>query len=150
MPNRPVHIAVGVPAGIAFSLYKAQLENSQATLLEAIGGALGGFSGGVLPDLVDPPDGPNHRRIAHGIAPIAGLAYVATRNVEGIQRYFRTQASRYAILNQTSQSQALAAWYGLLEILMRIIAGAVAGFIAGYSSHVMLDFMTPRSLPLVG
>jgi len=43
----------------------------------------------------------------------------------------------------------LAAWYGLVEMALRVLCGAVAGLGAGYLTHVALDFMTPCCLPLI-
>ena len=148
MPDRSVHIAVGVPAGAAFSLYCARRQNPREMLIEGFGGALGGFSGALVPDLVDTPDDPNHRGIAHGVAPVGGMGYAAAQTFDEIQGYFRARANQYAVVKQNTPSPVLSVCYELLEILMRVIAGAIAGFVAGYASHVILDFATPRSLPL--
>jgi len=40
-------------------------------------------------------------------------------------------------------------WQGLVELLCRIGAGALAGLLAGYCSHVALDALTPAGLPLL-
>jgi hypothetical protein len=37
----------------------------------------------------------------------------------------------------------------LLEILFRITAGVASGVVAGYSAHLLLDGLTPKSLPLI-
>lgn len=149
MPNRNVHIAVGVPFGIVFSLYCARNQHPHARLFEAVGGGVGAFAGALFADWIDRADNPNHRGTAHAVAPVGVLAYVAAQNLESMQSYVRTQANRYAFLKQTAVSPALSDWYEFLEILMRGIAGATAGFVAGYASHLILDFSTPRSLPLI-
>jgi hypothetical protein len=149
LPTRTTHIAVGVPAGIAASVFSARSGNAGAILLEAVGGGLGGFAGAALPDVLEPPDNPNHRGIAHGIAPIGGLGFVVARDIERVQDFFRTEANQYAALQQTAVSPALCLCFQFLEALMRMLAGAVAGFVAGYTSHLILDLATPRSLPLI-
>jgi len=37
-------------------------------LTEAFGGALGGWMGGALPDVIEPANSPNHRQTAHSWA----------------------------------------------------------------------------------
>ena len=149
MPNRSVHAGVGIPVGIGAAAFCARRETPEAMIVEAVGGALGGLAGALLPDVIDPPSHPNHRGLAHGAVPIGGLAYVSAKNLETMQKQLRAHANRYAFLKQTAVSPGLSVWYGFLEILMRVLAGAIAGFIAAYASHVILDFTTPRSLPLV-
>lgn len=148
MPNKQVHIAVGLVTGGSYSLYCARNQSPWAMLYETVGGIAGGAPGGACPDWFDTPDNPNHRSFAHGGVAVVGLA-CAVKNMENVQSYFRTQANLYAFLKQTAVSPALSVWYGFLEILMRVIAGAIAGFVAGYTSHIILDFATPRSLPLI-
>ena len=40
-------------------------------------------------------------------------------------------------------------WHALVELLCRLGAGALAGLLAGYGSHVALDEFTPACLPLL-
>ena len=39
--------------------------------------------------------------------------------------------------------------YGAWEIVLRLLAGALVGLVAGWGSHLALDFGTARSLPLL-
>lgn len=40
-------------------------------------------------------------------------------------------------------------WQAVLEILCRLGAGALAGLLGGYGSHITLDAFTPARLPLL-
>ncbi len=148
MPNKATHVVAGSLAGGGYSLYCARTQCPRVMFLEALGGMAGGAPGGAFPDWIDTPDSPNHRGIAHGALAVAGLAYAA-ENVEKAQSYLRRRAMQYAYESQRAPSPALRVWYGILEILMHILAGAAAGFLAGCASHLALDFGTPRSLPLI-
>ncbi len=149
MPNRKVHLAVGVPAGVIGSLVSAQRQPLRDRFLEGVGGGLGAVGGSLFPDAVDVPDSPNHRGIAHGALPLAGLAYVGVKNLRGAQDYLRTQADRFALLCRSEADPLLSLIYGLIEVILRVLAGAVVGFAVGYASHVALDLTTPRSVPVV-
>jgi membrane-bound metal-dependent hydrolase YbcI (DUF457 family) len=48
-----------------------------------------------------------------------------------------------------SQSTLVWLWHVFLELLLRLAAGAMAGALGGYGSHLALDAFTPRSLPLI-
>ena len=71
MPNRPFHVATSTPVGVGYALYKANNQNGLARTMEAFGGALGGYWGGILPDCIDPPFHPGHRSLGHGFVPVA-------------------------------------------------------------------------------
>jgi hypothetical protein len=36
----------------------------------------------------------------------------------------------------------------LFEMVLRLLAGFVAGLLAGYASHLALDAVTPKGLPI--
>lgn len=40
-------------------------------------------------------------------------------------------------------------WQAVLELLCRLGAGALAGLLGGYGSHVAFDAFTPAGLPLL-
>jgi hypothetical protein len=92
MANRTEHISAAVPVGIAFSFYNAHEGNRPGILWEVLGGALGAIIGALLPDLIDVPDYPNHRGVAHGFATVGGLAYGASKYLDDIQNRMRIEA----------------------------------------------------------
>jgi hypothetical protein len=148
MPNQSEHIAAAIPAGIAFSICKAPQGDGKAILLECIGGALGAIFGAVLPDMIDVPNSPNHRSVAHGVVPAGWLTCVAWKHLDDIQFGLRRQAYQCGIASSGGGPPLRAALYSFAEVILQILAGAAAGLIAGYVSHIILDSQTPCSLPL--
>jgi hypothetical protein len=149
MPNSPFHIATSTPAGAAFAFYKANYQNDLARFLETLGGAAGGYVGGVLPDRLDPPFHPGHRSWGHGVGPVAAGAVAWASSVDGWQDGLRRRADQHALLRAQASAPLAAAWHGFLEWAFRLLSGFVAGFGAGYLTHVAFDFGTPRCLPLI-
>ena len=90
MPNRATHEAVGAASGAAFALLRVggDAPTLQA-VAEVLGGALGGWMGGVIPDVLEPATTPNHRELAHSIA--AGGTLTLARLAEW-QASCRTEA----------------------------------------------------------
>ena len=97
MPSRAEHIAVGVPAGIVFCMYKAPAANGSAILWETVGGAFGAVPVALLPDFIDVPSCPNHRSVAHGAVPVGGLAYLALDYLDSGQAWLRAEAHRQSL-----------------------------------------------------
>ncbi len=149
MPNRRQHAAFGLGVGMAYAGYKARYGNNLHILLEGAGGAAGGWLGGPCPDSLEPATNPNHRGPAHGILPVVTVGGLALNRLDSAQKWLRDQAERCRCARLGAQSPAAAAWYGLWEWVCYILAGALAGFVAGYASHVVLDFRTPRCLPII-
>ena len=136
VPNRNTHVTAGVIAGAVAALYCSRDEPAEHRAVEVLGGMLGGYVGGRLPDLFDPPTNPLHRSFAHG-----GLAVgtVALAQLDEWRRACRQSAADCA-----------AAGRGLDEFLNLMLAGFLTGLQAGYASHLALDMFTPAGLPLLG
>lgn len=155
MPNAPTHAIAGVVSGGALAIYRARAETPAHQTLEGIGGALAGWIGGRAPDssLVDPASlGPNHRRFGHSWAILVGGVYLADAVITGWERFCREQADAAAHKLATNPALSSIERVALIltECMWRITAGAMAGFIAGYTSHLVLDSFTARSLPVLG
>ena len=149
MPNRPFHIATSTPVGAGYACYKSSNQNELARVLESLGGALGGYCGGVLPDLIDPPFHPGHRSIGHGVYPVLTAATIWQQGIDGWQQHGRQLADQHAVHRSQATDPLVAVWHAAMEWALRLLAGFVAGIGAGYLSHVALDFGTPRCLPLI-
>lgn len=149
MAKRAVHDMFGVGAGAIFAVYRAGDQPSANVVLEGIGGILGGLAGSRLPDIFDPPTSPNHRGLAHGVLTTSGGTYVIWEWLKQLQDWLRTQADELAAERQGQLTDAERLWNQLLEWLYRMIAGAIMGLVAGYTSHLALDFTTRKGLPLV-
>lgn len=146
MPGKSTHKAVGGAAGLIYSFRQAEGQEDSNRAIESIGGTVGGVLGGMLPDIVEPADTPDHRGFAHSV--LVGLG-VASVKLDEWSAACRAKAEQFAVLRQseTDPIKWLLLW--LLEVVCRLVAGFLLGIQAGYGSHLVLDALTPKSLPLV-
>lgn len=149
MPNGRTHKVVGAVAGGSFALVRSAGQPAAHRTVETAGGVLAGVGLGVLPDVLEPAIHPGHRSVAHGAAPAVALGVLASRHLDSWQASLRARADRQGALAMQSQSTLAQLWHAFLELLLRLAAGAVAGGLGGYGSHLALDAFTPRSLPLI-
>jgi len=149
MPNRPLHLATSGPAGAVFAYYKAIDKKEIQLVEETLGGALGGLLGGLLPDILDPPLHPGHRAFAHGLLPVAVGTSAWAHSLDSWQKNLRDRADEYTRLQFQVTEPLLKAWYGVIAMALRVLSGMLAGLVAGYLTHIALDFTTPRCLPLI-
>mgnify|MGYP007071031505 CR=1 FL=1 len=96
MPNGRIHASTSMPAGAICALSKCSSENDLERFVESLGGTIGGYMGGILPDWIDPPLHPGHRSLAHGMAPVTACAAVWYQNLDGWQNHLRRIADRHA------------------------------------------------------
>ncbi len=173
MPNRDVHVALGLGCGLlattgAVAMRRQRAEPHPADplhdILHVLGGALGGAVGGRLPDLIEPAIHPNHRGPAHSLLAASGAGGIALLD---LVREFEDRCRQAAI---TCRAQRVAAQdaaretHGLrgvvhavhasallvLELWLATLAGVPIGLAAGYVSHLLADGLTPKSIPLLG
>jgi len=121
MPNRKAHSVIGSASGTAFYLIESYKKEEDFHLGDCIAAALGGLLGGIIPDYLDPPNNPNHRKFAHSVLLGAG----STLNIEKIFKW-------------VDSLDIYDFWKWLLK-----------GLIFGYLSHLALDLGTPKGLPLI-
>ncbi len=121
MPNGSTHSVIGGLSGLTVAvLDKDDIGNSHHNPLPAIG--MGALFG-KLPDILEPSmKNPHHRQFFHSLV-VLGLVGYSTKKV-------------YDWEPQDG-----------FEALLRVL-GLCAG--AAYMSHLLLDALTSRSLPLVG
>lgn len=148
MANGSVHHLAGAIAGGSTAYICADGQLPPDRVVEMVGGALAGYYGSFLPDIIDPPLHPNHRSVGHGVVPIGTVGSWAISNLPAWQSYLREKADGHARARLHSHDDATRLWHAACENFFRLLAGMVAGFIAGYGSHLVLDAITPRSLPL--
>ena len=149
MPNYDVHWPVGTASGGAYALYMSYGQPPCHVIAETLGGALGGFAGGVLPDWIDTPDSPRHRAEAHSMALTGTLGWYVNANLAEWQARLRAQADQFRNMRATNTSGVHQFFFLLAEYFCRFLAGLIAGLLAGYASHLTLDFFTPVSLPVL-
>lgn len=114
------HKLVGGAVGFGISALE-DTSGRKATTDPITAAALGSLFG-ALPDVLEPAIHPHHRQFCHGLATLAVIGY-------GVRRAYLWQPN--------TDSERL--WRGLA-----LIAGGA------YLSHLLLDCVTPRSLPLIG
>ena len=136
MPNRDVHVKVGVGSAICATVATAIVLDEKLTfeemLLRVLGASIGGYMGARVPDIIDPSSrGPNHRSIGHGVVS-NGTLYAFSKD-----KFLDT---RKKLSNETEQRKRL---------FNQFIVGAMEGFVTGHASHLVLDSRTPKGLPLV-
>lgn len=149
MPNRDFHCVAGAAVGAAYAAYQSKEETRLQQVVEALGGAFGGYVGGRLPDVIDPPVSPRHRSIGHGAVPVALAAWGAISLLDQWQIMLRRKAFEVEAARDRLSNDALRAGYTAFAALLRLLAGLLAGLVAGYVSHVALDSMTPCGLPFI-
>ena len=149
MPDYPTHVAIGAPSGLVCAAVNSLNQSGFNVGLEALGGWWGGTAGAVLPDILDPPNHPGHRAIAHGIVPVGAACLFWAGNLRSWQDGLRRSADQHHVQQVSAQNPLAALGHLLAEWFLRFLAGFVAGFGAGYISHIILDSATPRCVPFV-
>ncbi|WKW12891.1 hypothetical protein Strain138_002202 [Pseudogemmatithrix spongiicola] len=150
MPNRDFHVVSSGVAGALFALKRAESQPDAHRLIEALGGIAGGAFGGRAPDLLDPPTSPNHRGSAHSVAAAAAVYSVSGSVLISWQEWLRSKADQLRHERELlPQDSLLRAVYAFAEFLCRLLSGIIAGLLAGYTTHLGFDALTPRSLSLV-
>jgi hypothetical protein len=151
MPNRNVHTAAGIgTAWLGGYLMAPKDMTPDDRPLYALGLTFGGWLGSRMPDMLDPPTHPGHRSYAHGL--VAAGAVAIGEWMKGVA-HCRSRAATLraeadvcdAFLN-VADAQNKRAWANFWIFA----AGAVQGFGLGYASHLALDALTARSLPVIG
>jgi len=150
MPGRATNVVVGTIAGATTAAFRARHEPDGRFLLETLGGGAGGYLGGQLPDILEPATSSWHRSFAHSVAAGTGIAYLAHERLSAAQEWCRRQADTLAARRAQMPADSFAACLlALAETTLRILAGLLAGLVAGYLSHLVLDARTARSIRLI-
>ena len=149
MAKKSAHDLGGMASGAVIAALLAGAQPSEHVALEVAGGALGGWLGSRLPDLLDPPTTPNHRSAGHGALSAIAIGRSVGDRVKEIQRHLRVTADDLASVRATLETDLQRFFNLILEWICRLLAGAAAGVASGYASHLVLDMTTPRGLPLL-
>jgi hypothetical protein len=149
MANGKAHSRAGAVAGGLTAACYAPEQPAGNVLLEVLGGVGGGLLGARLPDIIDPPTGGRHRSVGHGMLPMGacGLRFVGA--LPALQTWLREQAKRQRRLADASCDPLLHICHVMIQLLCTLGAGALAGLLGGYASHLVLDAMTPMGLPAI-
>ena len=149
MANGRAHRRIGAVAGAALAFAMSKGQPIWHRIIEIIGGAAAGLLVALLPDWFEPANSPYHRKFFHGLLFNAAIIGFFARKICPCQSSLRARADYEATLRKQTQTTGSIIWHFLLETSSRFLAGAAAGAIAGYGSHLVLDAFTPRSMPLI-
>jgi hypothetical protein len=146
MPCERTHREVGTLAGALAALHNANAQAPGDQLLELVGGGLGGRLGGCMPDVLEPAISSWHRGTAHSYS-LLMVAYHNRERLLGAAEWCREKARdlRSQIPSSPGRELSLEFWAAAWALM----AGFLVGFAAGYVSHLALDALTPRGLPVV-
>ncbi len=72
MPDGKTHKLVGAGTGAVYAGFRAKEQSNQNWCIEVAGGAVGGYVGGQLPDVLEPAISSWHRDVGRG--PVVPLA----------------------------------------------------------------------------
>lgn len=160
MPDLKTHKYIGAGAGAVYASYQAKDQPNNAWLLEVIGGGVGGYLGGMLPDKLEPALSSWHRGICHswtaggivvsGSAQLAELAVACRKRAQQCRAIPTAQDSATGVFIPVPRSLLEQMFSQIGEILWTFLAGLLNGLAAGYLSHLLLDSATPRGIPLLG
>lgn len=120
MANGKTHLMVGAVSGIALAAIDKKNESTYFSD-PLVAGAVGGFFG-KLPDLIEPATNPNHRQFFHSVVVFGAL-------IAGCKKMYEWSP-------EDDFGKALRAV---------VLVGGVA-----YMSHLALDALTKKSLPVIG
>ena len=148
MPNRDTHRPFGMAVGGGYALWGAQNESWEYRAVEAAGGVIGGWLGAALPDWIDPPLRPDHRHVGHGAANVIGAVWMSADAMLNLQRRLRRRANRLAQQRPFLENDLARFLSWLEECVLRFLAGLLNGLVAGYLSHLFLDALTARGIPV--
>lgn len=157
MPSENTHKYVGLVVGAAYAGHRAKAQSGPNWWAEVAGGAVGGYLGGRLPDILEPALSSWHRGVAHSCS--AGGAIIVVKDPFTLwETACRENAEKCKAIPMAPHGGMFVPvpidlfsqmFLKLAELWWRFLAGFLNGLAAGYVSHLALDAATPRSIPLL-
>jgi hypothetical protein len=124
-------------------------ESDGCRLLEGVGGIIGGVAGSQVPDLLEPGHFPGHRGLAHSIAVGTLIIRFTKDELPSWQARLREWGNFFGAKRSSCPPESIeSVRYALAEAFCWL-AGAIAGFLGGYGSHLFLDSFSPYGLRLI-
>ena len=149
MAGYRTHKVVGGAVGATVALAYAQNQPPLLAMAETLGGLLAGQHAGTWADITEPAISSHHRDFCHALAPTAYGATLVFRSADTMQASLRSQAQVY-FQQAASTNDGLQQFVNIAAgLLLHVIAGAVPAVPASYVSHIVLDAVTPRGVPLL-
>lgn len=146
--NAKVHVPAGAISGLLYGATRPGQTEDYGALVEWIGATIGGGLGALVPDLLEPAIHPLHRSTAHSYVAMSGVIWMDSQ-LQQWQIKIREKALEYRRCRELSQNGFGSFLFWMGEMLCFAFAGLIAGILAGYVSHLVLDLVTPAGLPLL-
>lgn len=146
--NGETHRMVGLATGAGYAAFQAKEQPGIGLVMEMLGGGVGGFWGGRLPDDLEPAISSWHRDSAHSVSVGAGIVAAMRTKVPAWQDFCREQAEAQRQKQVAATHPFIQFLHSLAVMFWHFLAGFVNGVGPGYLSHLALDCITPRSIPM--
>ncbi len=144
------HRAVGAGSGFVVALVRSEGQDGWKRFVEGLGGGVGGYLGACAPDVLEPAVHSWHRSGCHSVTAGASVVLGAKRAVGAWEKKCRKMADDFETKRQAPGANDFhKALYLIIEVLLRMAAGVLSGAATGYVSHLALDAVTPRGIPLI-
>ncbi len=151
MPNARTHAVIGTGSGSLVAFLRSQDLPTEARLAMTFGGALGGYAGGRLPDVLEPAIHAWHRSFFHSAATGAGVFQATAVPIKAwVAELLAKAAEIRALRLQLGPQHPDHATLQTQECGLYFLSGFVIGLPAGYLSHLIADAGTERGIPLIG
>ena len=151
MPNGKTHRVVGTAAGAFVAGASSRQEGGASTLLVILGGGVGGYISATGWTFLEPATSPRHRPFAHSCLAGGSALRCAMKAIPEWEAHWRRVAmeARSRRTNPNRSPLEHAVLLGI-QLMAWTLVGLLAGLAAGYVSRLVLDSLTPASLPLLG
>lgn len=151
MPDGRTHAIIGTGSGGLVAFLRSQDLPTEARFALTLGGALGGYAGGRLPDSLEPAIHGWHRSFFHSAAVGTGAFQAAAVSIRSWVVDLLAQAAeirmRRLVLGPGHPDHN-SLW--VREFGLYFLSGLVIGLPVGYLSHLVADAGTERGIPLIG
>lgn len=154
MPDYKTHNNTGLIAGVILGLANISTENNPSKTIdivaEALGCILGCKFGSTIPDILEPALDSWHRSTFHSYTLGTTMVLSAPRLVESWRNYCLQQVEIHEYSAHVYQGcYGIGNQHYMMALIWRVFRGLAPGIITGYISHLALDSVTPRGLPLI-
>lgn len=149
MAGYKTHKVVGGFVGASTSFMYARNQPPMLAFAETLGGWFAGQYAGTWADIAEPAISSHHRDFCHALAPTACGATFVFRQVDAAHAFLRSQAQLY-FQQAANTNDGIEQFVNIVaSLLIHVAAGMVPAIPASYVSHIALDAVTPRSVPLL-
>jgi hypothetical protein len=147
--NAQAHRLGGAVAGggVAFVTRKGQ--NGIETLVEVLAGAGGGILGAKVPDWIEPATHSWHRGTAHSFTVAGGITAGSSQGIVSMEASCQERIATARLRLQYAATPGEQLLHTLEILFWLALVALLKGLAGGYVSHLALDALTPRGIPII-